>query len=128
MSDNKPTVDELLARVANSSKKRLRIENNANVLRFIEETKLEAGTQAVPNFVIFWYYRNNWKGDRHHKANKIVFFRTFSQKFPDYRVGNQRYYLLKEGVIEVNDEIIKEAKSYDKQFWAKKPKKVQSVE
>ncbi len=127
--ETKPSIEELLARVADSSKKRRRIENNTNTLRFIEETKLEPGTVAYPTYVIFWHYRNNWPGDRHHKANKTVFFRTFNRKFPQYRVGKQRYYLLKEGVIELNDEIKKEAKSYDKQHWAKKaPKKVQSFE
>lgn len=124
---NTPSVAELLERVADTSKKRKRIENNTNTLRFIEESKLEAGTQAVPNYVIFWHYRMNWTGDRHYKANKIVFFRTFSRKFPAHRVGSQRYYLLKEGAIELNDEIKEKAKLYDKQFWAKKTK-VQSVE
>ncbi len=124
----KPSIDELLAKVAEGSKKKLRIENNANVLRFIEESQLEVGTLAIPTFVIFWHYRNIWKGDRHYKANKIVFFRTFNRKFPCCRSGKQRYYLLKEGAIELSDEIIKEAKSYDKQFWAKKETKVQSVE
>lgn len=127
MSDNKHSIDDLLARVAEGSKKRRRIENNANTLRFIEESKLEIGTLAVPTYVVFWYYRNIWKGDRHYKANKIVFFRTFGRKFPAYRAGKQRYYLLKEGVIEVNDAIKKEAKSYDKQHWARK-EKVQPVE
>lgn len=127
MTSKHHSIDDLLAKVAEGSKKRLRIENNANTLRFIEESKLEPGTQAVPNFVIFWHYRNVWKGDRHHKANKTVFFRTFGKKFPAYRHGKQRFYLLKEGVIELNDEIIKEARSYDKQFWARK-EKVQSVE
>ena len=133
MNENKPTeksqvsIEELLERVASSSKKRRRIENNSNTLRFLDETKLEAGTLAIPTFVIFWFYRNVWPGDRHNKANKTVFFRTFNKKFPQYRVGKQRYYLLKEGVIEMNDEVIKEAKQYDKTFWAKKTK-VQSLE
>jgi hypothetical protein len=121
MSD-KLSVEELLAKVTENTKPRRRIENNTNVLRFIDETKLEAGTQAVPTYVIFWYYRNVWPGDRHYKAKKIVFFRTFNKKFPQYRVGKQRYYLLKEGVIELNDEVIKQAKIYDKQFWARKEK------
>lgn len=127
MSDNKHSIDDLLAKVADTSKKRKRIENNTNVLRFIEESALEAGTQAVPNYVIFWHYRNIWKGDRHYKANKIVFFRTFGRKFPAYRVGKQRYYLLKEGVIELTDETKEKARIYDKQHWAKKTK-VRSLE
>lgn len=126
-NETKPSIEELLARVADSSKKKLRVENNSNTLRFLDETKLEAGTTAFPTFVIFWYYRNVWPGDRHNKANKTVFFRTFNKKFPSYRVGKQRYYLLKDGVIELNDEVIERAKIYDKTFWAKKTK-VQSIE
>jgi len=118
----KPSIDELLAKVAEGNKPKRRIENHASVLRFLDETKLEIGTLAVPTFVIFWFYRNIWPGDRHYKAKKIVFFRTFNRKFPQYRIGKQRYYLLKEGVIEVNDEVLKQAKIYDKQFWAKKTK------
>jgi hypothetical protein len=128
-SDNKPSVEELLARVAESSKPRRKIENNANVLRFIEETGLEAGPLAVPTYILFWYYRNVWPGDRHYKAKKIVFFRTIAQKgIPQKRVGKQRFYLIKEGLIELTDEVIKQAKIYDKQFWAKKEGKVRSVE
>lgn len=127
-NETKPSIDELLAKVAEGSKPKRRIENNTNVLRFIEESQLEAGAMAIPTFVIFWHYRNVWKGDRHYKANKIVFFRTFNKKFPQYRIGKQRYYLLKEGVIELNEQVIKEAKSYDKQFWSKKEKKVRSLE
>lgn len=129
-NDNKLSTEELLARVAEGSKPRRKIENNVNVLRFMSETGLEAGTQAVPTYVLFWYYRNVWPGDRHYKAKKIVFFRTLSQKgIPQYRVGKQRYYLIKEGLIELTDEVIKQAKIYDKQFWAKKEKaSVQSPE
>lgn len=129
MSD-KHSIDDLLAKVAESSKPKRKIENNTNVLRFLQETGLEAGTVAVPTYVLFWFYRNVWPGDRHSKAKKIVFFRTLKSKnFPQYRVGKQRYYLLKEGVIELNDEVIRQAKIYDKQFWAKKESKtaVQSL-
>jgi hypothetical protein len=127
---SKPSIEELLAKVAEGSKPRRKIENNASVVRYLKETGIEAGTQAVPTYVLFWHYRNMWPGDRHCKAKKIVFFRTLSQKgLPHYRVGKQRYYLLKEGVIELNDEVTRQAKIYDKQFWAKKaPKKVRLPE
>lgn len=114
-----PTIDELLAAVnaAETTKKRRRIENHTNTLRYISEMNLEPGTVAVPNYVIYWHYRTIWEGsDKRYKANKIVFFRTFSQKFPAHRIGKQRFYLLKEGCIEVNAEILEEAKSYDKKY------------
>jgi hypothetical protein len=129
-NENKRSIEELLSMVEEKSKPKRKIENNVNVMRFIQETGLEPGTLVVPTYVLFWYYRNVWPGDRHSKAKKIVFFRTLkSQNFPCYRVGKQRYYLIKEGLIELTDEVIKQAKIYDKQFWAKKePKTVQSVE
>ena len=72
----KPTVEQLLAMLEKGKEKKRRIENNKNVLRYLEEMKVESGTLLVPNYIIFWHYRNKWKCDRHFKANKIVFFRT----------------------------------------------------
>lgn len=115
---NKPSIEELLAAVKeNGTKKKKRIENHTNTLRYIDEMKLESGTQAVPNYVIYWHYRAVWEGsDIRYKANKIVFFRTFSKKFPSHRVGSQRFYLLKEGCIELNEKVLEEAKFYDKKY------------
>lgn len=124
----KPSIDDLLNRIEQDKKPKLRIENNVNTLRYINEVGWEAGTLAIPTYVIFWHYRNVWKGDRHAKANKTVFFRTFNKKFPPARKSKQRFYLLKEGIIELTPEILKEAKSYDKQHWSKKEKKIQSHE
>ena len=73
---------------------------------------LTSGPTPVPNFVLYWHYRQ-WDGsDRKYKANKIVFFRTFSQKFKSRRVGKQRFYLV--SGIELNDQILEEAKAYEK--------------
>ena len=124
--ENKPTIEELLAAVKEgSSKKRRKIENNTNVNRYIEEMGLTSGPTPVPNFVLYWHYRQ-WDGsDRKYKANKIVFFRTFSQKFKSHRVGKQRFYLV--SGIELNDQILEEAKAYDKQYvrLGKKEKKTE---
>jgi hypothetical protein len=109
------TVEQLLAKVAEGKKPRRRIEENTNVLRFIKETKLEPGTKAYPNYVIFWYYRTQWPGDRHNKATKIGFFRTFSKKFTIYRNGRQRYYLLKEDFLELTDKVLEKARIYELQ-------------
>lgn len=119
MENRKPTIEELLAAVQEraSKPKKKKIENHSNTLRYIEEMGLESGTQAVPNYVIYWHYRAIWKGsDRRYKANKIVFFRTFCKKFKSHRVGSQRFYLLKEGAIELSADILKEALSYDKHY------------
>lgn len=124
------SIEELLNKAKETTKKRLRIENHPNVLRFIKETGLEPGTQVVPTYVIFWFYRNQWNnggGDAASKAKRTTFFRTFNKNFPTYRKKDQRYYLIKEGVITVNEETLKEAKTYDKKYWSKKPKKKREV-
>lgn len=127
---NKPSIDELLAAVKeNSTKKKKRFENHTNTLRYIKEMGLEAGTKAVPNYVIYWHYRTIWDGsDGRYKANKVVFFRTFAKKFPCYRHGKQRFYLLKEGCIELNDKVLEEAKFYDKKYVRFKKEKTREEE
>jgi hypothetical protein len=116
-----PSIEELLSIATEVQKKRRRVENHPNVVRFLDEMQWDAGVEAIPTYVIFWYYRVKWDGsDRHYKAKKITFFRTFNKRFPEFRKSGQRYYLLKEGTIEINEEVLKEAALYDKKFWGKK--------
>lgn len=119
------SIDDLLKVVESKKRSSKRLEDNSNVRRYLEETGWEAGTLAIPTYVIFWHYRTMWKCDRHHKTNKIVFFRCFNKRFPAYRKNKQRFYLLKEGIIELTQEVLDEAKLYDKKFW-KKESQVQS--
>lgn len=116
------SVDELLKKVAEGKKPRRRIENHTNVKRFIDECKIETGTRAYPTYVLFWFYRTQWPGDRHNKANKIVFFRTFSKHFTAYRNGRQRYYLLNENFLTLTPDVVDKAEVYEKQFCNRKKK------
>lgn len=116
------SIDELVARAEAKTKKRLRSETNASTLRYIREVGWESGTVAIPTYVIFWHYRNVWKADPSAKANKTVFFRTFNKHFVAYRSNGQRFYLMKEGVINLDINIKETAKLYDKQYWQKKAK------
>lgn len=116
------SIEELLKLIEekpeNSKKKK---EDNKNVIEFINEFQIESGTQAIPNYLIFYIYRTLWRVDEvRKKAKKITFFQTFSKHFPAYRKNHQRYYLLKEGLFDVTDEILKAAKQYDKQHWQSK--------
>jgi hypothetical protein len=96
-------------------------EDNRDVLDFINELGVESGTEAIPNYLIFYVYRCIWKLDQSKKkAKKITFFQTFGKHFPDYRKNSQRYYMLKEGLFNVDEEILKAAKQYDKQHWKSK--------
>lgn len=124
------SIEELLELVkSRPAGKRKEKEDNRNVLDFITELGIESGTQAVPNYLIFYVYRTLWKPeDSHKKAKKITFFQTFGKKFPDYRHGKQRFYMLKEGLFDVSEEMKKAARIYDKQHWQTKKvsKKVQA--
>lgn len=100
-------------------------EDHKDVVEFIKELNIESGTQAVPNYLIFYVYRSLWRADQlKKKAKKITFFQTFSRQFPDYRKNHQRFYMLKEGLFTVTTELLTAAKNYDKQYWqAKKTQK-----
>jgi hypothetical protein len=110
------TVEELLAKIAEEKKPRRKIEQNSNVKRFIKECNIQPGTKAYPTYVLFWYYRTQWPGDRHNKTNKIAFFRTFSQSFTSYRHGKQRFYLLDEAFLPLTKDILTQADIYERQF------------
>jgi hypothetical protein len=96
-------------------------EDNRDVLDFMNDLGIESGTEAIPNYLIFFIYRCIWKPDQSKKkAKKITFFQTFGKHFPDYRKNRQRYYMLKQGLFNVNEELLKAAKQYDKQHWQNK--------
>lgn len=113
---NTPSVEELLARVTEGKKPRKKIETHSNVVRYIAEFKLEPGTLNIPSYVIYWHYRMVFETARHHKANKIVFFRTFSKTFTQYRHGKQRFYLVAPGVIPMDPESLAKAADYEKTY------------
>jgi len=124
------SIEELLKLVEEKPKfSRKRKEDHRDVLDFISEVGIESGTQAVPNYLIFYIYRSIWRVDQpKKKAKKITFFQTFGRHFPDYRKNDQRFYMLKEGLFDVNEELLKAAKQYDKQHWqSKKAQKKVSV-
>jgi hypothetical protein len=124
------SIEELLKLIEEKPRdQRKQREDNRDVLSFIQDLSIESGTQAVPNYLIFYVYRSIWRVDQvKKKAKKITFFQTFGKHFPDYRKNHQRYYMIKEGIFEVNQDILKAAKQYDKQHWqSKKAQKKLSV-
>jgi hypothetical protein len=100
-------------------------DDHKDVLEFIQDIGIESGTHAVPNYLIFYFYRVIWNPEHpKRKAKKITFFQTFGKHLPDYRHGKQRFYMIKEGIFDVNEEVLKTARVYDKQHWqAKKTQK-----
>ena len=120
------SIEELLKLIEEKPKaSRKPREDHKDVIEFIKELNIESGTQAVPNYLIFYVYRSLWRADQlKKKAKKITFFQTFSRHFPDYRKNHQRFYMLKEGLFTVTTELLTAAKNYDKQYWqAKKTQK-----
>ena len=120
------SIEELLKLIEEKPKsKKKKSEDNRNVLEFINDLKIESGTQAVPNYLIFYIYRCIWNVEQvKKKAKKITFFQTFKRHFPSYRKNMQRFYMLKDGLFDVNSEVLEAAKLYDKQYWqTKKTKK-----
>jgi hypothetical protein len=130
------SIDDLLNRATGKSTK-LRCENDSRVIRYIEKTQLEPGILAVPTYVIYWHYRQVYTYPGlfdQNKAKKVIFFRTFSKRFPQYRKKLQRYYLLNpsqlsdlieeiDGTIRIKEEVLKTAKAYDKNYGNQKRKK-----
>lgn len=126
------SIEELLKLVNERPKKEKRNkEDHRDVLEFIKELNIESGTQAVPTYLIFYFYRSLWNPENtKRKAKKITFFQTFGRYFNDFRKNTQRYYLLKDGLFNVTEDVIKAAKQYDKQHWQSKKtqKKVSASE
>lgn len=125
----KLSIEELLAKAEEKGKKKLRVENNSNTLRYMDAVGWEPGTQAIPTYVIFWHYRTQYTGTVIQcKVSKTPFFRTFTKRIPSYRKNQQRYYLLKEGIIELTPQLLQDCKSYDRKHWQKKPRKKKTVQ
>lgn len=122
------SIKELLNLVNNKEvSKSKRKPDDKSVMNFISGFGIEAGTQSVPNYLIFYYYRMVWNPDQNRsKAKRATFFDTFSRHFPNDRITKQRFYLLKEGLFDTSETMLKEAKKYDKENWSKRPKKVQA--
>jgi hypothetical protein len=93
---------------------------NKDVLRFIRKFKLAPGENKVPTYLIYHQYkiwqRTVWKAP----WGKEEFFRTFKKYFEQRRTGNQRYYLLNEG-LDLSKEAYEKAKKYEK-GWQKRDK------
>lgn len=124
----KESIDDLIARAENKVKRSRKYENNINTIRYIERVGWEAGETLVPTYVIYWHYRSVYDGcHQDNKARKVVFFRTFSKRFPKYRKNKQRYYLLN-NVIEITEEVLKEAKAYDKNHGQRRKKKKNEIQ
>lgn len=117
-----------LLEIATASKKEnkssKRIYESKSVDHFIKDFNIQSGTAKIENEVLFYYYRIVFSPEYNRsKVNKDMFFKVMHGLFPSLRKGHQRYFLLQDGIFNINDEIIKKAKEYDKTHWQKKRQK-----
>jgi hypothetical protein len=120
------SIDELLDIINSGSEKREKKDSSRpikTVVQFVEDMGIEPGTQLVPNYLIFYYYRVLWKpsNDNSHKGKKITFFQSFNKLIPSHRNGKQRFYLIKKGIFD--EAKLEDALHYDKNFWSPKKTK-----
>lgn len=95
---------------------------NKDVLAFIRKFNIAPGENKVPNYVIYhqfalWANSTNWRK----VWGKEEFFRTFKNHFEQKRSGNQRFYLINDG-LDLSDEMYERAKKYDQKHQKRKQK------
>lgn len=83
---------------------------------FIEEFAVTSGPDRIPNFIIYYFYKEKYNGE----LSKIEFFRQFKKEFKQVRTGKQRCYLLDGKSFTLTREDMIEAKFHDKKEKDKK--------
>lgn len=98
----------------------LKKRENKDVLAFIRKFNLAPGDNKTPNYVIYYHFalwanKTNWRK----VWGKEEFFRTFKKHFQQKRSGNQRFYLINDG-LDLSEETYIKAKKYDKKHQKRK--------
>lgn len=108
------TIEELMEVVGKDAKtvSNLR-DDKSNVREFLREYGVTDGSTLVPNYKVYFDYCRKWR-PQGKKLSKIGFLRKFSVVFESHRKTKVRYYLLDEGVFDISEEAINEAKEFDR--------------
>ena len=117
------TVDQLLG-IATKDRETIAnlIEDKTNVREFIREYGVMDGTVLVPNYKVYYDYCKKWKPTGK-KLSKIGFLRKLSVVFESKRTKKTRYYLLNQGVFDIDKKGLNEAKKFDQRYRKKVNKK-----
>ena len=108
------TTEELTVIASKKGKAITTLANdNSNVKEFLREYVVKDGSTLVPNYIIYYSYCKKWRPTGN-KLSKIGFLRKFSVVFEAKRTNKTRYYLLEEGVFDISEEALNEAKEFDK--------------
>jgi len=124
MSDK--DIDELFKLIEREQEKKVVSEaprkdrENKDVLRFIRKFQIAPGENRVPTYLIYYHYKE-WQRTTWKKPwGKEEFFRTFKQHFEQKRSGNQRFYMINDG-LDLSERAYEKAKKYEK-GWQKRGK------
>lgn len=91
MSDNIKHLIELASKKITKEKTK-NFEANQECLDFINDLKIEAGNDKVPNSIIYFFYKKWNTGYK--RMNTVQFFRNFKKCFNSYAAQDVRGYYL----------------------------------
>ena len=93
------TVNDLLKILGKDSSESEPI-STSKIDGFIKQFNLEKGLDRIPTYIIFYTYKEVFKGE----LSKVEFFRQFSKLFEKKRTGKQRVYLLSSSSFDMTRE------------------------
>ncbi len=99
MSSSRDEVAELLKIIGEDSKESKPIFDS-KLGEFISKFNIEKGVDRIPNYVIFYTYKEKFGGE----LSKVCFFREFKKLFTQKRTGKQRVYLLDKNCFDLSRE------------------------
>lgn len=118
------TLEELLKAIGERSSLSIEPKNlpelsESSVGDFIKTFSVNSGPDRIPNYIIYYFYKEKYNGD----LSKIEFFRQFGKQFKQVRTGKQRCYLLdgRSFILTREDKI--EAKFHDEREKGKNKKR-----
>lgn len=77
---------------------------------FIAEMRIIDGVDRIPNYMIYYTYKEVFGGE----LSKIEFFRQFNKEFTQVRTGKQRCYMLDGDIFDLSREGILKAEYHNK--------------
>ena len=86
------------------------LEDPSPISKFIREFKVHSGVDRIPTHVLYYTYKEKFRGE----LSKIEFFRHFKKEFTQRRTGKQRVYLLDAESFDMTREGIIEAEYHNK--------------
>ena len=117
-----PDLDELMKLLEERAEKREEVNKSRldSCDKFIQKKVIVQGLDRVPNYVIYYTYKQVYKaGLGEEKWAKNHFFQLFNRHFNQARTGRQRYYLLDGKSFDLSRAGLLEAKKYNEEYQIK---------